>query len=313
MGPHVPAIDRLTSEASNLEFVWLELTNRCNLRCSHCYTESSPTSGHKDLLTEGNYLDLLDQVYDLGCRKIQFIGGEPTLNRSLTTLLQAAYEKQFEFVEVFTNLTRLSDDLLSAFQLFRVSIATSFYSHNAAIHDQITCQVGSFNLTVRNIRRVISSKLPLRVGVIIMEQNQDELSETWSFLRDLGVENIGSDYVRKFGRGALNQTCEMGELCGSCAGNILSISPDGLVAPCNMSRFWPVGSVLDEPLAEIASSPRLAALRRQIAKEVADTRGLKAETICNPKTCAPYSGCCPSTQACYPCAPNACNPCRPKG
>src|ERR1035437_3827001 len=99
--------------ASNptLDFVWLELTNRCNLRCTHCYTQSSPTSGRSDVLTTVDYLKLIQDIHAEGCRTIQFIGGEPTLNRDLQILISEAHRRGFSFIEVFTNLTRLSSEL----------------------------------------------------------------------------------------------------------------------------------------------------------------------------------------------------------
>lgn len=296
-----------------LDFVWLELTNRCNLQCVHCYAESGPTTGITDLLTETDYLNLIEQVYDLGCRKIQFIGGEPTLNRSLPRLIEAAFLRQFEFIEVFTNLTRLPDELLGVFSRFNVAIATSFYSYNSQTHDAITTRQGSFERTLRNMRKLLDAGVALRVGIIEMEQNKGDLVETWDFLEGIGVKNIGKDHLRAIGRADESECSDMAELCGSCAGNILSIGPDGIVAPCNMSKRWAVGSVLDTELADIVSSHQLLRVRQQIGKVVRDKEGQQIEAICDPKTCDPYSSCCPSTQSCLPCAPNGCTPCYPKG
>src|SRR5208283_2388709 len=33
-----------TSLLRGLDFLWLELTSRCNLQCVHCYAESGPSS-----------------------------------------------------------------------------------------------------------------------------------------------------------------------------------------------------------------------------------------------------------------------------
>ena len=98
--------------STTLDFLWLELTNRCNLQCVHCYTESHPHSGDRDLLTTHDYDRLMREAYDLGCRKLQFIGGEPQLNRDFHRLLVAAKTIGFEFIEVLSNLTQLDDDTL---------------------------------------------------------------------------------------------------------------------------------------------------------------------------------------------------------
>ena len=175
-----------------LDFVWLELTNRCNLQCVHCYAESGPTTGKTDVLTENDYLNLIEQVYELGCRRIQFIGGEPTLNRSLPALIEAAFIGQFEFIEVFTNLTRLPEELFRVFCEFNVAIATSFYSYRPETHDAITTQQGSFERTTRNMQRILNAGLPLRAAIVEMELNKQDIIKTRHFLEEMGVTNIGT-------------------------------------------------------------------------------------------------------------------------
>src|SRR4051794_13348455 len=118
----------VSSLGKELDFIWLELTSRCNLRCIHCYAESSPSPEQTDVLSADNYFDLINAAASCGCRKIQFIGGEPTLVRELPEFIAYARRNGFEFIEVFTNATRISDQLLSCFVDNGVAVATSFYS-----------------------------------------------------------------------------------------------------------------------------------------------------------------------------------------
>src|SRR5579864_6380253 len=118
-----------------VNFLWLELTNRCNLKCSHCYSGSGPDAGSEDCLLQDDYECLIADAAQIGCRQIQFIGGEPTLNRALPHLIAAAQGKGYEFVEVFTNLTRLDNDLLECFKEYGVHVATSVYAPADEIHD----------------------------------------------------------------------------------------------------------------------------------------------------------------------------------
>lgn len=37
---HPHYIQEIQSNSSNIEMAWVELTNRCNLKCLHCYNES---------------------------------------------------------------------------------------------------------------------------------------------------------------------------------------------------------------------------------------------------------------------------------
>ncbi|MBC6447570.1 radical SAM protein [Actinokineospora sp. HBU206404] len=63
-------------------FLWLELTGRCQLNCTHCYADSGPSKSH-GAMTTSDWLLLIDDAAEIGVREIQFIGGEPTLHPAL--------------------------------------------------------------------------------------------------------------------------------------------------------------------------------------------------------------------------------------
>jgi MoaA/NifB/PqqE/SkfB family radical SAM enzyme len=106
-----------------VDFLWLELTNRCNLQCIHCYADSGPQAG-KGTLSTADYTRLMTESFALGCRRVQFIGGEPTLYRDLPVLIRTARQMGFEFIEIYTNLTILPEELLQCFVANRVHVAT---------------------------------------------------------------------------------------------------------------------------------------------------------------------------------------------
>lgn len=299
------------SSDAKIEFIWMELTNRCNLNCAHCYSESSPYSGDADVLTESQHLRLIEEARALGCKQIQFIGGEPILNKSLPRLIEQASACEYELIEVFTNLIKLDPSLLEIFKENSVKVATSFYSKDQATHDAITRVDGSFEKTVKNIKRVLDAGLDLRVGVIEMEQNAGEFEATSDYLQSLGVQSIGLDHVRGFGRAQEKSSCSMDELCGQCSTNILAIGPDGVVAPCIMSRHWSVGSTLENSLSEIVASDLLSRTRQEIAVATA-TKSANCYPQCGPNNnrCTPE--CAPSA-SCSPCSPNGSYKCQPNG
>jgi hypothetical protein len=175
------------------------------------------------------------------------------------------------------------------------------------------------------MKKVLAADLQLRVGIIEMDENRGQTSETVDFLRSLGVERVGVDRLRQFGRADENDTSAMTELCGNCAGKTICVGPDGVVSPCIMAKAWAVGSVFDKPLAELSRSSRLAEVRTSIYREVVKPRVGQAATLwddddvlivncgpcepaCNP--CNPY---CSPGQQCFPCNPNSGQPCVPNG
>ncbi|HUQ18465.1 MAG TPA: radical SAM protein [Gemmatimonadaceae bacterium] len=290
-----------STRSDGVNFLWLELTNRCNLQCVHCYAESSPFSGENDRLEAADYMGALTSAAELGCKQVQFIGGEPTLNRSLPDFIAKARFLDYEFVEVFTNLTRVPQPLLECFVEHDVNVATSFYSDRPEVHDAITKKPGSHRQTVRGIDAVLAARLRLRAGIISMPENEDHIDDTIAFLTSRGVTDIGTDRVREFGRGTDETGDEcMSNLCGNCSGSTLCVAPDGSVSPCIMSKPWSVGSLLESPLAEVVSSNKLRDVRRRIYDNTIAKREQDRMT--------PQAQCDPSCNPCFPACVPACNP-----
>jgi MoaA/NifB/PqqE/SkfB family radical SAM enzyme len=260
------AADVREGVGAGLDFLWLELTNRCNLQCVHCYTESGPHTGGDDVLTTDDYLSVMRQAYDLGCRKMQFIGGEPQLHADFQLLLEASKEIGFRFVEVFTNLTRLSEETVRFARRNGVRFATSVYSDDPAVHQAVTRNGSSHARTVRNLKRLIDSAVVTRAAVIAIDQQPEEIARTKQFLTELGVPHVRDSEVREFGRGEaiVSRRAQLDGLCGHCWKGRLCVAPDGSAYPCVMAREWPVGNVLEAPLAEIVGGEALGDVRTAI-------------------------------------------------
>jgi MoaA/NifB/PqqE/SkfB family radical SAM enzyme len=253
-----------------LDFLWLELTNRCNLRCVHCYTESDPHSGSRDLLSTTDYESILHQAYALGCRKVQFIGGEPQLHSDFLRLVMAAKTIGFEFIEVFSNLTRLHDETISYAAGHGVCFATSVYSDRPSAHDAITGVRSSHSRTIGNLKKLLAHGIETRAAIIHVDQDDTEVERTRAFLQRLGVRHVRSSGVREFGRGeaVVGQTACLSGLCGHCWAGKLCVAPDGAAYPCVMARQWPVGNLLEMPLGAVVQGQPLAAMREDIFHSV---------------------------------------------
>jgi MoaA/NifB/PqqE/SkfB family radical SAM enzyme len=286
-----------------VEFLWLELTDICNLKCKHCYANSGPENGNQDLLSEMDYKNIIHSAYSGGCRSIQFIGGEPTANNSLPYLIRYATALGFEFVEIFSNLVRFPECVFDVIvdSKDRSQIATSLYSYDPETHDRITGKPGSHLSTLKNIEKILAAEIPLRAAFIEMNENSGHFDRTLNFLQSIGVRNVQSDRVRNFGRGAHDEE-SIDELCGHCAGPTLCIGSDGAVSPCIMSRSWSIGNIRQSEYMDLVNSDSLKKLRSKIAKQHIETQKENNDVTekCNP--CNPWANC-------KPCPPNThCNP-----
>jgi MoaA/NifB/PqqE/SkfB family radical SAM enzyme len=249
-----------------LSFLWLEITRRCNLTCVHCYADSGPCLPLSERMTGADWCRVMGEARAMGCRRLQFIGGEPTIHPDLVRFLEHATRVGFRHCEVFTNATLVREDLAQTFKGLGVRVHFSFYSPDPAIHDRITGQKGSFERTVEGIRQLVRRRVRLAAGIILLPENATHLRKTRRFLRSIGVDRIGADRVRGVGRGQhfVPRARPSEELCGQCWSGKLCIDADGDAHPCVFSRCTTVGNVLEEDLGTIVAGARLRTFRREM-------------------------------------------------
>jgi MoaA/NifB/PqqE/SkfB family radical SAM enzyme len=322
----------------DLRFLWLEITAKCNLLCSHCYADSGPQGDLYGDMGYGDWTRVIDEAAGLGCRALQFIGGEPTMHPRLDDLVDHANHRGFDFIEVFTNATRLGKELIGCFQRGGVHVATSFYSDDPVVHEQITQGKGSWQRTVHGIEAVLAAGLPIRVGVIETERNAGHGPRALEFLKSLGVREVRMDRERGVGRGKLIHLGGEGEryeeLCGQCWKGKLCVTSGGEVFPCVFARATPLGDV-HSGLAGILRTAKLTDFRRKVRAmhepgATASTSAVPAvrnqewcppalNPDCPPDSCSP-AACTPNYCTPNECLPNDCSPaqcspneCSPRG
>jgi len=179
----------------DLQFVWLELTHACNLKCVHCY-EGDEHKNSSEQLSLNRWLEILAELKMVKCKRIQFIGGEPFLSPFLLKLIDHAKALEFESITVFTNLTMLPFDLIACFVRNNVKIKFSLYGHNSETHDGITKVNGSFTKIINNVKVLIENGLKPIPSVIIMRENQNSVENIKEFIRELGLNYSGYDIIR---------------------------------------------------------------------------------------------------------------------
>jgi predicted ATPase/MoaA/NifB/PqqE/SkfB family radical SAM enzyme len=277
--------------------MWLELTGKCQLLCSHCYASSGPDGTH-GTMTVTDWERVIAEAADVGVRSVQFIGGEPTLHPALARLIHYALTRNLA-VEVFSNLAHITPHLWEVFTQPGVQLATSWYTDDPAEHAAITGRP-SHARTRQGIAEAIRRSIPLRVGIVAVRDEQ-RTQQAHAMLTALGVTRIGHDDVRRIGRAGLGRSGP-DQLCGKCGNGNLAVGPDGSVWPCVLARWLTVGNLRERSLRDVLVGPEIMAVT-----EYLNSHFKPIEAPCVPKMCDPQCG--PS------CSP-ACSPsgnCRPAG
>lgn len=82
-----------------LEDLWIMLGSLCDLKCTHCYTASSPTNNRLEQITFEELRPHLDDAARFGVQTIYFTGGEVFVNEAV---LRARATRNEEFVRSLT-------------------------------------------------------------------------------------------------------------------------------------------------------------------------------------------------------------------
>ena len=162
----------------------IELTERCNNRCIHCYInqpENEPEIAACEMSTVF-VKDILRQATELGCLTVRFTGGEPLLRKDFVDLYLYARRLGLR-VAIYTNARLITVKLAELFARIppREPIEVSVYGMRPASYDQVAAVPGAFEQFWQGIILLRQYRVPFIVKQSLLPQNRDELQEFTAF------------------------------------------------------------------------------------------------------------------------------------
>jgi len=166
----------------------LNLTHRCNLKCTHCYhPEPGRGEAGKELPTR-QILCLIDEIQEAGCLYLLITGGEPMLRPDFIEVYQHAKQSGL-ITTVFTNATLVTDQVLDVFSDFPPQgVEISVYGFTPETHDEITGVHGSFERTWKGIRALRDRNINTTLKMILMRNNLKEFSDLHKASLEIGAK-----------------------------------------------------------------------------------------------------------------------------
>jgi radical SAM protein with 4Fe4S-binding SPASM domain len=169
----------------------IELTQRCNNQCIHCYNNLSvgDQNARGAELTLGEYRRILDEIADAGCLWLLLTGGEIFIRKDFLDIYTYARQKGF-LITLFTNGTLISPEIAYRLaQLPPFSIEITIYGHTKETYESITKIAGSYERCLNGIKLLMDHKLPLKLKTMAISRNQHEIQDMKQFVEeDLGLE-----------------------------------------------------------------------------------------------------------------------------
>jgi radical SAM protein with 4Fe4S-binding SPASM domain len=304
--PETPDEPPPAEHPQQLEFVWLEITSRCNNKCLHCYATSGPTVDN-DCVPHDRWLSLIAEARREGATVLQLIGGEPLLYPRWRELVVKAHSEGYELIEIFTNGTLIDDSAVKFFQTYNVNIATTIYADNAATHDLVTNHKGSFAKTMNAIKKLQAAEIPLRIASIIMKANEHETENIIKLCTELEAYTAPPDVVRPTGRGDDHELLPVSytrppikppfftdpesfvkaQKYHTCLAGRLAITTCGDIIPCIFARSQLCGNILNSSLKDVLNGEALQKCWQTTKDYVAKCKDCEYRYACT--DCRPHA------------------------
>jgi len=139
----------------------IELTERCNCNCIHCYINLPAddwNTKQRELSTD-EVQGILREAASLGCLRIRFTGGEPLLREDFADIYMFARRLGLR-VALFTNATLITPELskLLASTPPLEPIEVTVYGMERGSYESVTRASGSFEAMWRGINLLLEEK-----------------------------------------------------------------------------------------------------------------------------------------------------------
>ena len=158
----------------------IELTERCNNNCIHCYINrpANDRAAREREMSTGEVQAILDEAATLGCLTVRFTGGEPLLRPDFEELYLHARRLGLKVI-LFTNATlitpHLADVLARVPPLEPVSITV--YGMKRASYEAVTRAPGTFEAFWRGMHLLLERGVPFEVKCALLPPNKGEMDE----------------------------------------------------------------------------------------------------------------------------------------
>jgi radical SAM protein with 4Fe4S-binding SPASM domain len=187
-------------------FVQWHLTERCNLRCRHCYQ----TGGKTDELSRAEISAVLTEITEMlqawtEAYQLEFspslniTGGEPFLRADLFAVLGEMGAAGYRLY-LLTNGTLVDGRRAAMLADLGVKGVQVSIEGPEEVHDSIRGK-GSFAASCRGIAHLLAAGLKVTVNATLSEINAENFDEMLAIAAALGVQRLGFSRLVPSGRG----------------------------------------------------------------------------------------------------------------
>lgn len=163
----------------------IDVTNKCNQKCIHCYQQSN-----NEYTVTDEMISLLRKwcidAGKTGVPYIRFLGGEPFIIPNLLDICEEAKLAGVLDFQISTNGTLIKESDIPRMSKIFKQIQVSLLSSDPDEHDIITGLKGSFLKATDNIQKMIASGINVNANFVVMKQNFHRIEEIADLMFQFG-------------------------------------------------------------------------------------------------------------------------------
>jgi 12,18-didecarboxysiroheme deacetylase len=179
--------------------VW-NVTQRCNLRCVHCYAHSKDMEYENELSTEEG-MALIDDLADFGCPVILFSGGEPLMRKDLPELVGYARSKGIRAV-ISTNGTLITEEMAKKLKDIGLSYVGISLDGMKETNDMFRGQEGSFEKALQGLHNCQKEGIKVGLRFTINRHNVHDIPAIFDLMEKENIPRICFYHLVYSGRGS---------------------------------------------------------------------------------------------------------------
>ncbi|MFO7751467.1 MAG: 12,18-didecarboxysiroheme deacetylase [Desulfobacteraceae bacterium] len=164
--------------------VW-NMTQRCNLKCVHCYAQSEDIS-YDNELTEDQSYKMLDDLADFGVPVVLFSGGEPLVHPRLADYAAYAVKRGMRAV-ISTNGTLITREKARTLKEIGLSYVGISMDGLEPVHDEFRGIKGSFQKALQGIRNCQEAGIKVGLRFTINKRNVDDIPGIFDLLEKMEI------------------------------------------------------------------------------------------------------------------------------
>lgn len=244
-GPGLPITVPKSPEPS-LRYILIHVTNRCNLKCKHCYVDKKGFDMPLD-----TFRDVVDQFFNSGGLKVLITGGEPLIHPDFEKILR--YVRKYGIrLEVLTNGTLIDKKLARIINKYVDEVQVSIDGLKG--HEQI--RGDWLAKTIEGLKKL---DIDFAISTMVTKFNIQEFNEIEKMVEELGAKRWLLDYpctdvnilptieegakiIKNFGFGKESYESSLKKTCGT---HLCSVTPKGDISRCGFYEDRPVGNIKD--------------------------------------------------------------------